>query len=160
MGGSANLTPRGGGGAQGTAGTESMSRGELASNSGAIVVHDDAGCVRRKFGGKVPKRNGPGIELLADPTRRRIVALLAIHSMRPKSIAREIGLSRPATSRQLHLLLDAGLIRSTWSPIDGRGRLFGLEPRAHGSITAWLAGTGFGGRVGLWMDEEGRVRDG
>lgn len=107
----------------------------------------------------MPKRNGPGIELLADPTRRRIVALLAIHSMRPKSIAREIGLSRPATSRQLHLLREAGLIRSTWSPIDGRGRLYGIDPRSHGSITAWLAGIGFGGRVGLWMDDEGRVRD-
>jgi DNA-binding transcriptional ArsR family regulator len=108
----------------------------------------------------VPKRNGPGIELLADPTRRRIVALLAVHGRRQFQIAAAIGLSRPATSRQLRLLTDAGLIRRTPSPIDGRGVLFGLAPATHGAITAWLAGTGFGGRVGLSIGDDWRVRDG
>jgi DNA-binding transcriptional ArsR family regulator len=108
----------------------------------------------------MPRRNGPGIELLADPTRRRIIAVLAIHARRPFQIAAAIGLSRPATSRQLHLLMEAGLIRMAPSPIDGRGVLFGLDPATHGAVTAWLAGTGFGGRVGLAVDDEWRVRDG
>jgi DNA-binding transcriptional ArsR family regulator len=89
----------------------------------------------------VPKRNGPGIELLADRTRRRIIASLALRPRRPSSLALEIGLSRPATTRQLHLLRDAGLVRSSRSVADGRVVLFSIEHGQHGRITAWLAGT-------------------
>lgn len=92
----------------------------------------------------MPKRNGQGIELLADPTRRRIIALLAIRPRRPSVLADELGLSRPATSRQLHLLEDAGLIRSFRTVADGRLVLYGIERRQHGQITAWLAGTEIG----------------
>jgi DNA-binding transcriptional ArsR family regulator len=89
----------------------------------------------------VPRRNGAGIELLADPTRRRIVAALALQPRRPSSLAAEFRLSRPAMARQLHILRDAGLIRSGRSMADRRAVLFALEPRRHGVITAWLAGT-------------------
>jgi predicted ArsR family transcriptional regulator len=92
----------------------------------------------------MPKRNGSGIELLADPTRRRLIAALALRPRRPSSLAKEIGLSRPATTRQLHLLLAAGLVRWTRSHADRRVLLFSIEPRAHGQITAWLAGTEVG----------------
>ena len=88
----------------------------------------------------MPKRNGPGIELLADPTRRRIIAALAISPRRPASLATELGLSRPATSRQLRLLSDAGLIEVHDSRVDGRGRLYTISSVHHGRITAWLAG--------------------
>jgi DNA-binding transcriptional ArsR family regulator len=89
----------------------------------------------------VPKRNGQGIDLLADRTRRRIIAALALRPRRPSMLALEIGLSRPATTRQLHLLRDAGLIRSGRSVADGRVVLYSIEGRQHGRITAWLAGT-------------------
>jgi DNA-binding transcriptional ArsR family regulator len=92
----------------------------------------------------MPKRNGTGIALLADPTRRRIVALLALRPRRPSTIAREIALSRPATSRQLHLLWEAGLIRIIPVPLDGRAVLYAIDDRQHGRITAWLAGTEVG----------------
>ena len=92
----------------------------------------------------MPKRHGQGIELLADPTRRQLVAALALHPRRPSSLAAELGLSRPATSRQLHLLLEAGLVRASPSMADRRGFLFSLDPRSHGRITAWLAGTAVG----------------
>lgn len=92
----------------------------------------------------MPKRNGAGIALLADPTRRRIIAALALRPRRPSSLAAEIGLSRPATSRQLQLLRDAGLVRASRSRIDGRVLLYTLDPRRHGPITAWLAGTEVG----------------
>ena len=59
----------------------------------------------------MPRRNGQGIALLADETRRRIVALLAERPMRPSAVARELGLSRPAISRQLALLQEARLVR-------------------------------------------------
>ena len=88
----------------------------------------------------MPARNGKGIELLADPTRRRIVALLAAHVRRPADIAATIGLSRPAVSRQLRLLLLAGLIRWRWSLLDRRSRDYFIDPTMQAPILAWLAG--------------------
>ena len=89
----------------------------------------------------LPKRNGDGIALLADLTRRRIVVALAQRPRRPSDLASEIGLSRPAIARQLHLLRDAGLIVEGRSMLDGRVVLFYVEPRQLRRIFAWLAGT-------------------
>ena len=90
----------------------------------------------------MPRRNGTGIALLADETRRQIVAILAERPRRPSDIARELGLSRPATSRQLRLLREAHLIRRIPYRIDRRGALYRLEVDAYRPIVAWLAGTG------------------
>ena len=98
--------------------------------------------------------------MLADPTRRRIVAALAIGPRRPSSLARELHLSRPAISRQLSLLLEAGLVRTNRSLVDGRVVLYGLEPRGRGPITAWLAGTGVGRPITLTIDDAGGVKEG
>jgi DNA-binding transcriptional ArsR family regulator len=92
----------------------------------------------------MPKRNGQGIDLLADPTRRGIVALIALGVFQPSKIAREMGLSRPATSRQLRILVRAKLVMARRDMIDGRRRNYYLEWRKHGQITAWLAGTEVG----------------
>jgi DNA-binding transcriptional ArsR family regulator len=103
----------------------------------------------------MPRRNGPGIELLADPTRRRIVAILAVRPHRSSAIASRIGRSRPATSRQLQLLVEAGLIRASRSRIDGRAVVYGINPSNHGPITAWLAGTDVGRILGLGIGPDG-----
>jgi DNA-binding transcriptional ArsR family regulator len=100
----------------------------------------------------MPKRNGVGIALLADPTRRHMIQLIAIHPRRPSALAREVGRSRPAMSRQLRILREAGLIRELPVPHDRRGALFGLDPDKLGRIVAWLAGTEIG------LDEETQVR--
>lgn len=92
----------------------------------------------------MPKRNGDGIDLLADPTRRRIISLLALGKGAPSKIAKEIQLSHPATRRQLKLLVDAGLVRWRRDLIDGRKRVYYIEQRRLGQITAWLAGTEVG----------------
>jgi DNA-binding transcriptional ArsR family regulator len=92
----------------------------------------------------MPKRIASGIELLADPTRRQIIAAIALRPRRPSSLAAELGLSRPAVTHQLNLLIDAGLVRVSPFLADGRGRLYRLEPYAVGPITAWLAGTEIG----------------
>lgn len=88
----------------------------------------------------MPRRMAEGIELLADPTRRRIVALIAGRVWHPADIAAAIGLSRPAVSRQLSLLSNAGLVRWRWSPIDGRSRDYFIDPAMREPIIAWLAG--------------------
>jgi DNA-binding transcriptional ArsR family regulator len=108
----------------------------------------------------MPKRNGTGIDLLADPTRRRIVGLLAVRPRRPSSLAAELGLSRPATTRQLHLLRDAGLVVVLRSYADGRVLLYRLNPTTQGAITAWLVGTDIGApyRMQLARKNEQDVR--
>ena len=88
----------------------------------------------------MPRRAAEGIELLADSTRRRIVALIAGRLRHPADIADAIGLSRPATSRQLRLLTEAGLLRWTWSSIDRRSRIYVIEPSMREALIAWLAG--------------------
>ena len=64
--------------------------------------------------------------------------------LQPSRIAKEIGRSRPATSRQLRILHRAGLIsvRKHW--VDGRRVVYFIDPRKLGQITAWLAGTEVG----------------
>lgn len=88
----------------------------------------------------MPRRAAEGIELLADPTRRRIVAIIAGRIRHPADIAAALELSRPATSRQLRLLTEAGLLRWTWSRIDLRSRIYVIEPSMQAAIIAWLAG--------------------
>ena len=88
----------------------------------------------------MPLRSAKGIELLADPTRRRIVALIAGRVRHPADIAEAMGLSRPALSRQLGLLAEAGLIRWRWSLIDRRSRDYYIDPARREPIIAWLAG--------------------
>ncbi len=92
----------------------------------------------------MPKRLGAGIELLADPTRRQIVALIARQVRRPSRIATELGLSRPAVSRQLRLLREAGLIEWRAFPGDRRGLSYHLARERLAPIIAWLAGTEVG----------------
>ena len=88
----------------------------------------------------MPRRMPEGIELLADATRRQIVALIAARIRQPSDIAAALGLSRTAVSRQLRLLTDAGLLRWRRSTIDRRSRLYVIESAMQEPILAWLAG--------------------
>ena len=90
----------------------------------------------------MPRRNGEGIALLADPTRLRIIALIAIRPRRPSTIARELGLGRAGITRHLNLMRDAGLVVAHRSVLDGRWLQYGITPHKEGAIIAWLAGTG------------------
>ena len=88
----------------------------------------------------MPRRAAVGIELLADPTRRRIIALIADRVWHPADIAEAIQLGRPAVSRQLRLLKDAGRLRWRWSRLDLRSREYFIDPAMQPAIIAWLAG--------------------
>jgi DNA-binding transcriptional ArsR family regulator len=72
---------------------------------------------------------------LADPTRRGIVALLAGGERPAGEVARAFPVSRPAVSRHLRVLRDAGLVRSR---TDGRRRLYALDPGPLRELDAWL----------------------
>jgi len=88
----------------------------------------------------MPRHTPEGIELLADATRRQIVALIAARIRQPSDMASALGLSRPAVSRQLRLLTDAGLLRWRRSTIDRRSRVYVIETVMQDAILAWLAG--------------------
>lgn len=73
---------------------------------------------------------------LADPTRRKIVDLLAAGELDAGAIAAHFPVSRPAISRHLRVLREAGLVTS--HP-DGQRRVYVLQPQALEEIDTWLA---------------------
>jgi DNA-binding transcriptional ArsR family regulator len=62
---------------------------------------------------------------LADPTRREIVALLADGEVGTGELATHFPTSRPAVSRHLRVLREAGLVRVR---AEGQRRLYALDP--------------------------------
>ena len=73
---------------------------------------------------------------LADPTRVRIVELLAEHGELPAGkIAERFDMTRAGVSRHLRLLEDAGLLTVRE---EAQRRLYRLDPRPLDEIDAWL----------------------
>jgi len=75
------------------------------------------------------------IEALADPTRRRIVELLAERELGAGEIAAQFSISRPAVSRHLRVLREHGLVRARG---EAQRRLYSLEPAPLAELDAWL----------------------
>jgi DNA-binding transcriptional ArsR family regulator len=75
---------------------------------------------------------------LADPTRRQVVQLLGARPMRAGELADAAGLSAPAMSRHLRVLLDAGVVADERRPEDARLRIFRLRPEGLVELQAWL----------------------
>ena len=73
---------------------------------------------------------------LADPTRREIVALLAGGEVAAGDLAAHFPVSRPAVSRHLRVLREAGLVRVR---AEGQRRLYVLDPGPLSDLDAWLA---------------------
>jgi DNA-binding transcriptional ArsR family regulator len=81
---------------------------------------------------------GPVLSALADPTRRRIVELLAAKPMTAGEIHATFPIANPAVSRHLRVLREADLI--TELPVsDGRVRLYTLRPGTLEPLSAWVA---------------------
>ena len=72
---------------------------------------------------------------LADPVRRELVALLARGEVPAGELAGRFPVSRPAISRHLRVLREAGLVTSR---TEGRRRLYALETRPLREIDDWL----------------------
>jgi DNA-binding transcriptional ArsR family regulator len=75
-------------------------------------------------------------DALADPTRRRIVELLAKRERSTGELAGHFELSQPAVSKHLRVLREAGVV-------DVRGvaqrRLYRLDPATLSRAEAWIA---------------------
>jgi DNA-binding transcriptional ArsR family regulator len=74
---------------------------------------------------------------LADPVRREIVELLAGGEATAGAIAARFPVSRPAVSRHLRVLREAGLVTAVER---GRERVYVLERRPLVELEGWLAG--------------------
>jgi DNA-binding transcriptional ArsR family regulator len=75
---------------------------------------------------------------LADPTRLRVVELLGERPHRAGELAGAIGISAPAMSRHLRVLLQAGIVADERVPDDARARVFHLRPEQLIATQAWL----------------------
>ena len=72
---------------------------------------------------------------LADPTRRRIVELLAERERSSGELAQEFELSAPAVSQHLNVLRAAGLITTR---VQGQSRIQTINPAGFDELDAWL----------------------
>jgi DNA-binding transcriptional ArsR family regulator len=77
-----------------------------------------------------------GFAALADPTRRRIVEMLAARELPAGEIARRFDMTAPAVSQHLRLLRDAGLVHVRR---DAQRRIYALDPRGLVELDEWLA---------------------
>lgn len=75
-------------------------------------------------------------EALADPTRRRVLELLSERELSAGEIAAAFTVSRPAVSRHLRVLRQAGLVQARR---DAQRRVYGLDPEPLAELDSWLA---------------------
>jgi DNA-binding transcriptional ArsR family regulator len=94
----------------------------------------------------LPSRGDP-FEALGDPNRRAIVELLGSGGRTVREIAEALPISRPAVSRHLRLLKNAGLV------IDeprGTRRIYQLHDQGVEAVQTYLAG--------VWGEATARFR--
>jgi len=75
-------------------------------------------------------------EALADPVRREIVEMLADGEVGAGDIAARFPVSRPAISRHLRVLREAGLVHSE---VRGQHRVYRLDRGPLADLDTWLA---------------------
>jgi DNA-binding transcriptional ArsR family regulator len=78
----------------------------------------------------------PVFAALADPTRRRLLELLAAGERSAGELAAEFDISRPGVSRHLRVLREAGLVRARG---EAQRRLYSVDPAPLDELDAWLA---------------------
>ena len=99
-------------------------------------------------------------QILADPTRRRLVEALRTGERSVGELVDLVDIGQPGVSRQLAILLDARFV--VVRP-DGRRRLYALRPEPFRELDEWMSGY-----RGMWearldrfaaaLDRRGRKR--
>ncbi len=79
---------------------------------------------------------GTIFKALADDTRREIIGALADKPLAVHELAARFDISRPAISKHLRVLGDAGLVRSDRI---GKENLYRIEPEPLRAVADWLA---------------------
>jgi len=74
-------------------------------------------------------------QAIADPTRRAIIALIAIHAMTPNGIAEHFDTTRQAISKHLRILTECELVKQEHQ---GREIYYQLEIDKMKEVDKWL----------------------
>lgn len=74
---------------------------------------------------------------VADPTRRALLDLLSRGDAPVAELAAAFPISRPAISRHLRVLRDAGLVRERRGGTDGRQRIYQITPAPLHRVAQW-----------------------
>jgi DNA-binding transcriptional ArsR family regulator len=74
--------------------------------------------------------------IIADPSRRAILSLLASSERSVCDIEEQLRLPQPSVSKHLRVLREAGFVEST---VDAQRRLYRLRPEPLQEVDAWLA---------------------
>ncbi|HSI89346.1 MAG TPA: metalloregulator ArsR/SmtB family transcription factor [Pyrinomonadaceae bacterium] len=75
-------------------------------------------------------------QAIADPTRRAIIALIALHAMTPNALAEHFDTSRQAVSKHLRILAECELVRQDQK---GREIYYSLEIEKMKEIDEWIS---------------------
>ena len=75
------------------------------------------------------------VPAIADPTRRRIIELLAVRERTAGEIVDEFDMSAPAISQHLNVLREAGLVTTR---AEGQSRIQALNPDGFDDLESWL----------------------
>jgi len=75
-------------------------------------------------------------QAIADPTRRAILTLIAVHALTPNAMAEKFDMSRQAVSKHIKVLQECGLIKPEPA---GREIYYHLNPKKMEEIDKWLA---------------------
>jgi DNA-binding transcriptional ArsR family regulator len=74
-------------------------------------------------------------QAIADPTRRSIIALIALQGMTPNAIANNFNTTRQAVSKHLRILTECELVKQEYQ---GREIYYSLEIEKMKEIDKWL----------------------
>lgn len=74
-------------------------------------------------------------QAIADPTRRAILSLIALHAMTPNGLAEHFDSSRQAVSKHLQILTECRLVRQEHS---GREIFYHFNPEKMKEVSDWL----------------------
>jgi DNA-binding transcriptional ArsR family regulator len=74
-------------------------------------------------------------QAIADPTRRAIISLIALHAMTPNAIAENFNATRQSVSKHLRILTECELVKQEYL---GREIYYSLELEKMKEIDRWL----------------------
>jgi DNA-binding transcriptional ArsR family regulator len=116
---------------------------------GAILRGDDGDCRQPEAVERMTQAlaSGDPFEALGDANRREILRLLSGGDKPVREIADAMPISRPAVSRHLRLLKDAGMVAER---AQGTRRIYHLQEQGLHAIQAYLEG--------IWGDAAARFR--
>ncbi len=77
---------------------------------------------------------------LADPTRRKVLTLLAQRDLRAGEIAQQLKLAAPATSKHLKVLRESLLVEIDSDAGDARAKVYRLRNDGFRAMNGWLHG--------------------